>query len=72
MVRYPGVASYRLVLKAVGVIAVIDGAGGRTLATADWSKEPFRFEGEDVETAQRVVNDWAAWCREAGLDLWPR
>ncbi len=70
IVRYPGQA-YRLQLVALGVLAIVDGTSGHTLARASIDDEPFRLQGDDVETAQRVIDDWARWCRENGKELWP-
>lgn len=75
VVRYPGVTSYRLIMRGVADVAIVDGMGGKTIARARWSDDPHQgieVTGEDVERGREVARAWMTWCALNGKEPWPR
>lgn len=70
VVRYPGVGSYRLIMRGVGDVAIVDGFGGRTIARVRIGDEGIEVTGEDVERGREVATAWVAWCRREGKPVW--
>lgn len=72
IVRYPGVASYRLIMRGPADVAIVDGFGGKTIARARIGDDgTIEITGDDVERGREVATAWVAWCRAQGKPAWP-
>lgn len=75
VIRYPDGQTYRLVMRGIGDVVILDGLGGRTICRARWSDEPgvgIEVTGEDIERGREVARAWMTWCALQGKEPWPR
>lgn len=71
IVRYPGVGSYRLIMRGPADVAIVDGFGGRTIARVRLGADgELEITGEDVDRGREVATAWVAWCRREGKPVW--